>query len=643
MTLLANDQCVYFLRSVSPEPIDWHRNPFDGTGADRRRPWYELHDYRAEQGDPRMLWEPSRAAWAIDCAKAYAQGLDAESVALFWRWTDSWMNASPPFFGWQWKCGQESAIRLLAIMLAFWAMARDKSTDSERFVQMARLAWATGYRIAHHIQYAISQKNNHAISEACGLMLIGQLFPELRQAQAWYARGRHVLIREIGRQVYEDGSYVQHSMNYQRVMLQMSLVALRLAELAEDPLPPDIYKLLAAAGNFLYQMMDPDTGQLPAYGHNDGAYVLPLSECDFQDFRPVIQATHYVTRHERLLDAGPWDEDLLWLSGPEALSSPVAASGRPESRAFPAGGYYTLRRPNSWAMLRCHWYRDRPGQCDQLHVDLWWRGQNMLRDCGTYRYYCPQRPDIEYYFKSVRAHNTVEMDGTNPSELVSRFLWFPWPRGKVVRFDPGDDSWGAIEAVSHDYHRAPIRCRHHRTLIALPNDLWVVVDDFDGTGHHTAVARWHLPDVAYRLDLGERTLTLDTQHGPFAVAASGNPVGSSDRFEVIRGRDQPDQVQGFAAPYYGQRLPIPTLEVTWCGWWPQRVVWAFCPRRPVIPRLDATDSGAEHWRLDGDAGCYQLALAPLGAHVEKRLLGVTTSVPQGQRALAPRAKPTVPR
>ena len=54
------------------------------------------------------------------------------------------------------------------------------------------------------------------------------------------------------------------------------------------------------AGNeFLFQMMEPSNGRLPLYGNNDGAYVLPLSECDFTDYRPAIQSTHFQDSGQR--------------------------------------------------------------------------------------------------------------------------------------------------------------------------------------------------------------------------------------------------------------------------------------------------------------------------------------------------------
>ena len=99
-------------------------------------------------------------------------------------------------------------------------------------------------------------------------------------------------------------------------------------------------------------------------------------------------------------DRGPWDESLLWLFGPEALQS--ASAGRaPESKRFDEGGYYTLRRPDTWCMVRCHTYRDRPAHVDMLHVDLWHRGINILGDSGTHKYFNAASPGMERYFKDI--------------------------------------------------------------------------------------------------------------------------------------------------------------------------------------------------------------------------------------------------
>lgn len=84
----------------------------------------------------------------------------------------------------------------------------------------------------------------------------------------------------------------------------------------------------------------------PNYGNNDGAHIFPLSECDFRDMRPAVQAAYFVATRKRLLESGPWDEELHWLMGSEAAdrnNDQTRSDLRLESQAFDVGGYYTLR------------------------------------------------------------------------------------------------------------------------------------------------------------------------------------------------------------------------------------------------------------------------------------------------------------
>lgn len=609
--LLEEGRCVLFFCMPSAEPIRWDVNPLDPSRrSDGKRPWFELPDFDPRQGDIRTLWEPARAAWALDLARARLHGVAVDAGGLLARWLDSFLEACPPFLGPQWKCGQESAVRFVALALAFWALADEPAITAARWVQLVRLAWATGHRIAGHISYAISQKNNHAISEACGLMLAARLFPELRRARAWYRLGRLVLQRELRRQIAPDGSYVQHSMNYQRVMLDGALLALRLAELEGRPFPRDIYDRVGRAGELLFQMMEPSNGHLPQYGDDDGALVLPLTECAFHDYRPVCQAVHYLVRRERLLPPGPWDEQLLWLFGTEALGT-GALRRQPQSSALEIGGYYTLRGTRSWAMIRCHTYRDRPAHIDPLHLDLWWEGQNILRDCGTYQYYIPDAPALERYFRSIAAHNTLMVDDAEPVEWVSRFLCLPWPRARRVRWQADAGRPLLFEGIHETYNRWPWHCVHRRAVLGAA-DVWVIVDDLIGTGTHRACLRWHLADLPWQADPARHVVTLDTPSGPLSIHMAGETLPQG--FRVVAGELSP--VQGFAAPCYGQRVPIPVVEATWeCGL-PLRVLTVIGPGRPaeIRPRepgrgiAEGTGAKVQRWAISTDTMDLTLTL-----------------------------------
>jgi len=278
--------------------------------------------------------------------------------------------------------------------------------------------------------------------------------------------------------------------------------------------------------------------------------------------------------------------------------APAAATGLPTSTAFSAGGYYTLRSDESWALVRCHPYKDRQTHLDTLHVDLWWRGLNVLCDAGTYQYYTPGNPAIERYFKSTAAHNIVQIDGREPAELVSRFLWLPWSQARERRYEIGEQTL-VFEGESRDYERPPTRVVWRRAVICLPLGTWLVVDDLLGDERHRAIVRWHVLDSPALLEGG--ACRLNTPKGELTVEVATALRGEL-AFELVRGVETAARVQGWTSRYYGHREAVPVLEATRDGVLPARIVTTVGPGRGGRPEFVEKTATGERWRIfDGPA------------------------------------------
>src|ERR1051325_11444785 len=116
-------------------------------------------------------------------------------------------------------------------------------------------------------------------------------------------------------------------------------------EIKHFPLSTELQQSVSNSITYLSQLIDPQTGQMPVYGSNDGALVLPLNNCDFTDYRPLLQLGWYLTKKEFLFEPGPWNEDIFWLYGETARRVARSDSeGRIETRkpkeapSFPHGG-----------------------------------------------------------------------------------------------------------------------------------------------------------------------------------------------------------------------------------------------------------------------------------------------------------------
>lgn len=534
-------------------PPDWHSNPFSGQRASADRHWSQIDDFGC--GDIKIIWEPSRFGFTYALVRAYWRTGDERYAELFWQLVESWRLQNPPQQGPNWKCGQEISLRVMAWCFGLYGFLDAAATSARRVATLAQMMAVSGRRIEANLQYALSQRNNHGISEGLGLWTIGVLFPELRLAARWSKKGRQVL-EMLGRDlIYNDGSFVQHSVNYHRLMLHDYLWALRLGDLLGEPFSHELKERVGEAGAFLYQIQDEKSGQLSCYGQNDGALILPLSNCDYQDFRPVVQAVHYLYTGTRCYKSGPWDEDLLWLFGLDALDAPVVIPQRTSLQAG-VGGYYTLRGPTGFVFTRCATFRHRPGQADMLHVDLWWKGQNVALDAGTYSYNAPE-PWNNPLAHTVY-HNTVTVDGLDQMERTGKFLWLPWLQSRVYYRQASPARHLLYLEGEHDgYRRLKPPVNHRRGVLHLDEEWWLVVDALNSQGEHRYRLHWLLLDVPYEWTEESGCLTLRTSAGAYYV----HMVGLSDNGTYSLVRADAHSPRGWRAPYYYHREPALSVDL----------------------------------------------------------------------------------
>ncbi|MEO7838490.1 MAG: heparinase II/III family protein, partial [Anaerolineales bacterium] len=225
--------------------------------------------------DIKFIWEPNRFSFVYTLVRAYAATQDEKYAEAFWKLILDWAEHNPPNTGPNWMDGQEIALRLMAWTFGYYQFSNSPSTTPQRIAQFTQYVAAQAERMYKNIDYAISTRSNHTISEAFGLWLIGLLFPELKDSEEYLTLGRKLLEQEAAVQIFPDGSYSMYSLNYHRFVLHIYLYAIRLGELNNSPFSDSLYSSISASIDYLSQLIDPQTGQMSVYGSNDGALVLP--------------------------------------------------------------------------------------------------------------------------------------------------------------------------------------------------------------------------------------------------------------------------------------------------------------------------------------------------------------------------------
>ncbi len=473
--------------------------------------WTEYESGKTPSGnqDIKFTWEPGRFAWAYTLARAYHLSGEERYAESFWHYTETFLTANPPYLGPHWSSAQEVALRLVALSFTAQVFFPSRHTSPERLDSLAHAIAAHAERIPPTLPYARSQNNNHLISEALGLYTASAALPDHPSAPKWHKLGWTWLKRALRTQISQDGSYTQHSTNYHRLMLQAALWALAVQDnsFPDQPIPPDILARLGTATIWLWKLVDGENGHVPNLGHNDGAYILPLTVCPQHDFRPVIYAAARRFLTLRVLPEGVWNEMAVWLCQPPDQDATEAAEETwhtaPKERTLNTQAPHVLRIPssNSWAYLRVAKFNSRPAHADQLHLDLWWHGLNLTQDPGTYLYNAPAPWDNS--LMNTIVHNTVMVDGQEQMRRAGRFLYLDWAQAKVTANEyASDGSWESVTAEHDGYRKMGIT--HQRKVTAYTNGHWEIMDQLNGASNaiHTARLQWLLPDWEYELQEG---------------------------------------------------------------------------------------------------------------------------------------------
>lgn len=589
-------------------PPDWLLNPVDGVRYPNDMHWSLIPDLSPQLGDIKYVWEASRFPQVYYLVRAYALTGDERYAEGFWNHVESWIKANPPELGPNWRCGQEIAIRSFAWIFGLYAFRGCTASTPQRVVLLLKYLWYNALHIEKNHWYALRcVRNNHSLSEAAGMFTVGTLFPFFKESTRWREKGLNHLTREALWQIYSDGSYMQHSMNYSRLVVQLFTWCLRIAELNEIQFPGTLRERLLKLLAFLYNLQDKRTGRLPNYGSNDGALIFPLTSCDYLDYRPSLNALNMALSGEKLYEAGPWDEEAVWFYGTKSeyeersvkfapysqqndrkrtLCSTLAKAER-SNIAFPIGGYYVIRGRDSFAVIRCGRYLHRPSQADMLHLDLWYNGHNILTDPGTYSY--NSRGGWVDYFAGTGSHNAVTVDGRDQMKRGARFLWSSWVKGETLAF--GHRGAANVFVGQHVAYQPVI----HRRFVAQKDDAFLIIDDlFGDKREHEYVLHWLVGVMEIKsnssgalISLAEDTLLLRT-------GCTQGAVGT-----WARGQENPKR--GWQSLYYGERAPVWSYQMTVRTKEPVRFLTLLEPvskEREPEPLMVAEVSDILHtWRL----------------------------------------------
>lgn len=379
-----------------------------------------------------------------DLRASGAEERKAWHLALLTRW----VKENPPGKGTGWE-PYPTSLRLVNWLAWHWA---GNALPAECLQSVAIQARWLSRRLERHLL------GNHLWANAKALVFAGASFTGA-EAERWLQRGVQLLQRELREQVLPDGGHFERSPMYHAIVLADLLDLLDLAEVFPEVFSESVVaEWRKSAGRML--------GWLAAMTHPDGGIAL-FNDAAFG----VAPRLAEIGLHAQSLGI----ETALYA---DHASVDLADSGYVRMTAGHAVVIADVG-PVGPDYIPGH------AHADTLSFEMSLFGQRVIVDSGTSRYDdTPER----LYQRGTAAHNTVEIDAKNSSEVWASFRVAQRARPFERKLEQAG-SVLTLECAHDGYRRLPGKPVHRRRWRLSPNVL-VIEDRIDG-GFHTAVARYH--------------------------------------------------------------------------------------------------------------------------------------------------------
>ena len=439
--------------------VEWRRDPLSGYlwPLDYHR---DLKLMRGDGSDVRALWELNRLGHL----------LRTNDPVEFLGQLRSWNEQNPYGRGPNWSCAMEVALRAINLLAAFERFRKSSELDTDALLFFLQLMQQHGRYINANLEFSYIATSNHYLSDVAGLLWLGVMLPELRDARSWRDFGLTELLREMDKQVLADGADYESSTGYHRFVLELFLYSFILCRANEIEIDERYWRKLFQMLLYVQAYLRPD-GFAPLIGDTDSGQVFPLERRRADD-------------HAYVLDIGA-----------EVFNDPTLKTPSQRSGAFREAGIYIMRQDDYYLCFNASGAgingRGSHGHNDALSIEVSVRGRAFIVDPGTYVY----SADLQkrHLFRSTAYHSTVRIDGEeqNTTDPNMPFLIGNEAQPRVLEWQSEED-YDKVVAEHYGYRRLPASVTHRRTVTFSKSECsWLVEDEFFGAGEHEFEVWFH--------------------------------------------------------------------------------------------------------------------------------------------------------
>jgi peptidoglycan/xylan/chitin deacetylase (PgdA/CDA1 family) len=363
--------------------------------------------------------------------------------------------------------------------------------------------------------------NNHGVTEAMALVVLGENFPDLPNAAQWGIEGKQRLSDGLLNIVDDNGVLVENSPYYHFYVLEEYWNIYRYSQKFNIKISDDFLRKLKQMIFYATYILQPD-GEVPLLGAS------------------LKQTIHLDKTYKEM---GEIDKNLLYVltRGEKGTRPPFLNITFPESRQtiirsdWGNGEDFT---DSTQLIFNIGNYRTLHSDLSALSFTLYGEGMSLMPDSGLYTY---EENDFKNYFHGTLAHNTVVVDDKDQSEGMAM-------NGE---FHEKDDV--IFQSATSNLYK---EVTHKRAITLIGKNLILIVDDLTSDNEHKYDQIFHLfPGATLKND--GLTANVYDQAGKQALSIK-QLIPDSISFNSTIGQTNPPR--GICSEEYQKYIPCYLID-----------------------------------------------------------------------------------
>lgn len=332
--------------------------------------------------DIKVPWELSRLQHLALLGRAYEITNDTKYARAFADQVTDWIKQNPFTRGINWLCPMEVGLRALNLSIGFTYFRHASCLNDDFWELFICSLYDHAVYLEHNWELYDLRTSNHYLADLVGYLYLCWFFADVPGFAARRTWCHEELLRELDKQVYEDGTQYEQSTTYHRLVAELFYHYYCMSKHLCLPMPAHALKKLQAMLDVV-RWCTPHQGSIITIGDNDSGKV---TAAGLPDDSKIIASNSGVQQ---------------------------------QVRHYPYIGLSVLKTP-SWHISLRH-YVHTPHQPtshrhnDATSITLAYNGVPFIIDPGTYVYTASSYWRNE--FRSVRAHSALYLKDQEPIAL----------------------------------------------------------------------------------------------------------------------------------------------------------------------------------------------------------------------------------